>query len=309
MLQEIYIIDDDDLSILVFRELFKEDEDFKFISIKSDEIDKALKNIPSIIIINEDAIEVNVLDLCKKIRNDDDNSITPVIVVSSNPDKDHRIEILKESIEYYIKKPVNEEYLYYTVKNLSRLLTINRRISPLTGLPGNVQIHAELKKRLSNQEDFSVLYLDLDNFKAYNDVYGFLKGDQIIKFTADTIVTCVHSMIQEGAFVGHIGGDDFVAIIPTLNSEKICQNIIANFDYRVKEFFTEADQEKGYIEVENRKGVIEQFPLTSISIGVVVADIGRFYNMLEIGEIGAQVKHAAKSVMGSSYAIDKRKKD
>ena len=307
MIQEIYIIDDDESSVLVFRELFKNDTEYKFISVKSGEIDKALKNIPSIIIVNEDAIEVDIVDLCTKIRNDEDNSITPIIVVSSNSDKEHRIKVLKESVEYYIRKPVNAQYLYYTIKNLSRLLTINRRISPLTGLPGNVQIHAELKKRISNNEEFSVLYLDLDNFKAYNDVYGFLKGDEIIKFTANTILKCIHSHITEGAFVGHIGGDDFVAIIPTLDCEEICKSIIANFDIEVSKFFTEEDSEKGYIEVANRKGVIEQFALTSISIGVVEADKGRFANMLEIGEVGAQVKHAAKSIMGSSYAIDRRK--
>lgn len=308
MIQEIYIIDDDESSVLVFRELFKNDPEYKFISVTSDKIKVALKNIPSIIIINEDAIEVDVIDLCEKIRNDEDNSITPIIVVSSNSDKNHRIKILKESVEYYIKKPVNPQYLYFTIKNLSRLLNINRRISPLTGLPGNVQIHAELKKRISNKEEFSVLYLDLDNFKAYNDVYGFLKGDEIIKFTADTIIRCIHSQISDGSFVGHIGGDDFIAIVPTLNCEDLCKNIIANFDAEVTKFFTEDDSEKGYIEVANRKGVIEQFPLTSISIGVVEADKGRFANMLEIGEVGAQVKHLAKSVIGSSYAIDRRKK-
>ena len=307
MVQEIYIIDDDDSSILVFRELFKDDKEYKFISVKSEQIDVALRNIPAIIIINEDAIEVDVIELCKKIRNDDDNSITPVIVVSSDGDKQHRIDILKQSIEYYINKPVNEKYLYYTVKNLNRLMNINRRISPLTGLPGNVQIHAELKKRLSNKEDFCVLYLDLDNFKAYNDVYGFLKGDQIIKFTADVITSSVHDAYQEGTFVGHIGGDDFVAIVPGTNCEKLCQTIISQFDSRVLSFFTPEDAKKGYIEVPNRKGIIEQFPLTSISIGVVVANTNRFYNILEIGEVGAQVKHAAKSVVGSSYAIDKRK--
>ena len=308
MIQEIYIIDDDESSILVFRELFKNDSEYKFISVKSDQINVALKNIPTIIIINEDAIKMDVIELCEKIRKDEDNSITPIIVVSSNSDKEHRIKILKESVEYYIKKPVNAQYLYFTIKNLSRLLTINRRISPLTGLPGNVQIHAELKKRISNREEFSVLYLDLDNFKAYNDVYGFLKGDEIIKFTADTIVRCIHSHISDGSFVGHIGGDDFVAIIPLLHCEEVCQSIIANFDAEVTKFFTEEDSEKGYIEVANRKGVIEQFPLTSISIGVVEADKGRFVNMLEIGEVGAQVKHMAKSIMGSSYAIDRRKK-
>lgn len=306
-MQDIYIIDDDDSSILVFRELFKNDKDYKFTNVKSEEIDIALKNIPSLIIINEDAVDRDITELCKQIRDDEDNTITPVIVVSSNGDKNHRLKILQEAIEYYIKKPVDEEYLYYTVKNLSRLLTINRRISPLTGLPGNVQIHAELKKRLLNKESFSVIYFDLDNFKAYNDVYGFLKGDEIIVFTAETISRILHRSYEDGVFVGHIGGDDFVGIVPGIHCERVCQEIIANFDAKVDKFFTDEDKEKGYIEVENRKGIIEQFPLTSLSVGVVVCDTGRFHNILEIGEIGAQVKHAAKSVMGSSYAVDRRK--
>lgn len=307
MVQEVYIIDDDDSSILVFRELFKNDPEYKFINIKSEQIDVALKNIPSLIIINEDAVDRDVVEFCKQIRTDEDNTITPVIVVSSNSEKSHRVKILQEAIEYFIKKPVDEEYLYYTIKNLNRLLTINRRISPLTGLPGNVQIHAELKKRILNREPFSVLYLDLDNFKAYNDVYGFLKGDEIIEFTAETICKCLHSAYNENVFIGHIGGDDFVGIIPDLHCDKVCQQILATFDAKSLKFFTQEDREKGYIEVANRKGIIEQFPLTSLSIGVVVADVGRFHNILEIGEVGAQVKHAAKSVMGSSYAIDRRK--
>ncbi len=307
MVQEIYIIDDDDSSIVIFRELFRNDPEYKFISVKTGQIDIALKNIPSLIVINEDAIDRDVIDLCRKIRKDEDNTITPVIVVSSKTSREHRVRILRESVEYFIKKPVDEQYLYYTVKNLNRLLSSNRRVSPLTGLPGNVQIHAELKKRIGRGEPFSVLYIDLDNFKAYNDVYGFLKGDQIIEFTADTIVNSVHSDELENTFVGHIGGDDFVAIVPGTNCEKLCQNIITHFDNNVVKYFTDDDIERGYIEVANRKGIIEQFPLTSVSIGVVVADVGRFHNILEISDIGAQVKHAAKAVMGSSYAIDKRR--
>ena len=213
MLQEIYIIDDDDSSIVIFRELFKNDPEYKFISVKTEQIDIALKNIPALIVINEDAIDRDVIELCRKIRKDEDNTITPVIIVSSKSSREHRVRILRESVEYFIKKPVDEKYLYYTVKNLNRLLASNRTVSPLTGLPGNVQIHAELKKRIQRKEPFSVLYLDLDNFKAYNDVYGFLKGDEIIEFTAETIVNLVHSDKLENTFVGHIGGDDFVAIV------------------------------------------------------------------------------------------------
>ena len=310
MQKEVYIIDDDETSLMVFKALFKNDTDYKFISVKSEQIDVALNNIPSLIIINEDAIQRNVVELCKQIRRNEDNTITPVIVVSSNSEKQHRVDILRESVEYYIKKPVDEEYLYHTIKNLGRLLSINRTISPLTGLPGNVQIHAELKKRLTKREEFAVLYVDLDNFKSYNDIYGFLKGDQIIQFTADVILSGIHQFFSEGTFVGHIGGDDFIAITPYNNKlENLCQTMVATFDKGIKRFFTEADQEKGYLEVENRKGVMEQFPLTSVSVGVLVAEKGRFANILEIGEVSTQVKHLAKSIPGSSYAIDRRKNE
>lgn len=306
MINEVYIIDDDETSIVVFRELFRDDPEYKFISVKTEDIDIALKNIPSLIVINEDAINRDCIELCRQIRKDEDNTITPVIVVSSNDSREYRMRVLNESIEYFIRKPVDEGYLYYTVKNLTRLLTINRRISPLTGLPGNVQIHAEMKKRLLNKEEFSVLYLDLDNFKAYNDVYGFLKGDQIIEFTSNVILENVHK--HGCGFVGHIGGDDFIAIVPYKEVEELCQDIISGFQNGVHKFFNEDDNERGYIEIANRKGIIEKFPLTSISIAVVVADHNRFGNVLEIGDVAAQVKHVAKSVMGNSYIIDRRKK-
>ena len=301
MVNEVYIIDDDESSIIIFKELFRDDPDYKFISVKTEQIDLALKSIPSLIVINEDAIDRDVIQLCRKIRKDEDNTITPVIVVSSNGSREHRMRILNESVEYFIKKPVDEGYLYYTVKNLNRLLTTNRRVSPLTGLPGNVQIHSELKKRLTKQEEFSVLYLDLDNFKAYNDVYGFLKGDKIIQYTANTILEEIHTDGGSG-FVGHVGGDDFIAIVPYTDVENLCQRIIARFDKQIKKFFTEEDAIKGYIEIANRRGIIEKFPLT-----VVVADKNRFKNILEIGDVAAQVKHAVKTVMGSSYTIDRRK--
>lgn len=308
MVQEIYIIDDDESCIPVFEQLFCNDKEYQFKCVKTQEINVALKNIPSLIIINEDSISRDTVEICDMIRKDEDNSITPIIVASSNSDKKHRIDIISRSVEYYIKKPVDEQYLYYTIKNLMRLMYMNRRVSPLTGLPGNVQIHAELKKRMLNHEEFAVLYIDLDNFKAYNDVYGFLKGDEIIKYTAKVIVRNVHSIENNNCFVGHIGGDDFVAIVEKTDYDKICQDILADFDHHISQFFTQQDLERGYLEVANRRGIMEQFPLTSLSIGVVEVEPGRFRNILEIGEIGAQVKHNAKTVLGSSYAINRRRK-
>lgn len=307
MAHSIYIIDNDDNLKETLNRLFKKEKNYKFKKVDSRKIDVVLKNIPSLIIINEDTLDEDILEVCKRIRANEDNSITPTIVISSNIKKQHRVEVLRECVEHYIKVPIDEEYLYYTVCNIIRLLYVNRRVSPLTGLPGNVQIQAEMKKRLLNNEGFVMLYLDLDNFKAYNDVYGFLNGDEIIKFTAKTIVNNVEGLTEGEGFVGHIGGDDFVAIVSIDEDyEKICQNIIAEFDNGVSKFFNDEDLEKGYLEVPNRRGIVEEFPLTSISIGVVVADQNRFANVLEIGEVGAQVKHLAKTTIGSAYSIDRR---
>ncbi len=308
MAQDIYLIDNNDELKRSLEILFKKEKDYKFQKVDANRIDEALRNIPSLIMINEDTLDENIIELCKKIRQNEDNSITPIIVISSNREKDHKIEVLRECVEHYIKAPIDEQYLYYTVRNVIQLLYTNRRVSPLTGLPGNVQIQAEIKKRLLNKEEFAMLYLDLDNFKAYNDVYGFLNGDEIIKFTAKTIVKNVEEQTNGTGFVGHIGGDDFVAIVSIKDDyEAICQNIIAEFEKNVNNYFNDEDIEKGYLEVPNRKGIIEEFALTSLSIGVVVVDRGRFHNVLEIGEVGAQVKHLAKTIPGSTYSIDRRK--
>ena len=181
----------------------------------------------------------------------------------------------------------------------------NRKISPLTGLPGNVQIQAEMKKRLHNNEIFAIIYVDLDNFKAYNDVYGFSNGDEIIKLTAQIMVKSIHQM--ENGFVGHIGGDDFVAIIGQTDYDRICQEIILEFDSKVEGFYTKSDFLQGFVEIENRRGVVEQFPIMTISVAVVEVEPNIFKSTLEIGEVGAQVKHRAKTILGSTYVINRRK--
>lgn len=307
MYQEIAIIEDNEKLITKLQEIFKQEKDYIFINVNSTAIEEGIKAIPDLIIIDEDNIMENVIDTCNFIRNYSDNSITPIMVISSNVDKEHRLEILKNEVEYFIKSPMDDEYIYYTIKNIIRLMSSNRKVSPLTGLPGNLQIQVELRKRLLKKEEFAILYFDLDNFKEYNDTYGFLKGDEVIKFTAKTILKEMHNYKLEDCFVGHIGGDDFVGIISDIDYEKLCQDIITKFDNNIKEYFNEDDIERGYLEVANRKGIIEQFPITAISIGVVKVHPGEYTNPLEIGEVGAQVKHLAKTQIGSAYAINRRK--
>ena len=310
-MKHIYVLDEDKEKKIykALMQIMEKEKSIKVHNYKISEISEALVNIPDIVVVNEDNINVDIKNVFKQIKSNEDNSITPIIVLSSNKEQNHIIETLKNDVEIYLVKPVNDEILYYSIMNIMKLLNRNRMVSPLTGLPGNVQIQAEMKKRLSNGTNYAMIYIDLDNFKAYNDTYGFSNGDEMIKLTARVITKNVMKNDEnEQNFVGHIGGDDFVAIVEGEDYETICQNIIAEFDKSVEKYFSKEDVERGYIEVENRKGVMEQFPLTTISVGVVEVTPERFKNTLEIGEAGASVKHLAKTIYGSTYVIDRRKK-
>ena len=308
MIQEIFVIENEEDLILDLKKMFTNDKDIILRSITADSLSEHLLDIPSLFIINEDKIEKGTLiSICKDIRNSEDNSITPIMIITSNKTLSHQREILKEEVEFYLKKPIDNDCVFYMIKNILKLLYRNRGISPLTKLPGNVPIQSELKKRLLKKQNFAVLYFDLDNFKAYNDTYGFLGGDEIIKQTARIILKHVNADENIHNFVGHIGGDDFVALVSNSNYEEMCQNIILEFDKKILDYFSEEDKERGFLEVPNRKGIMEEFPLVSISIGVVEVTKDRFDNVLEIGEVGAQVKHLAKVTPGSAYAINRRK--
>ncbi len=309
-MKNIYLVDKDDVFKLKLEELFKSDKEIKIKRIAPDEVETMFDDIPDLIVIDEDALQDmdDIIAIADDIRKNEENSITPIIVMSSIQDDKHVVDVLKAAVDLYIKKPFDEKILYYSITNMVRLLNSNRTVSPLTGLPGNAQIQAEMKKRLKSGRTFAMLYVDLDNFKAYNDTYGFANGDEIIKFTARTIVKNILGEPEDvNNFVGHIGGDDFVAITEGVDYESKCQSMIADFDSESINYYNQEDIDNGYIEVENRKGVMEQFPLISVSIGVVEVNNEKFKNTLEIGEAGAAVKHLAKTIYGSTYVIDRRK--
>lgn len=311
MLNTKYIVLIDDTSELcdIINELYKKDSDYEFVCTDSDKpkVKNALLAVPDLIIINEDGIEESIISLTKYIRKNKDNSITPIIVVSSNKKEEHRIEILRQGVEYYIPKPINEQYFYYTIKNISHLISSNRCISALTALPGNVQIENELKRRIASKGMYGVLYIDLDNFKAYNDKYGFMNGDEVIKFTAEIMKDIIQELGKRGDFLGHIGGDDFVAVVNYENARKIGRTIVKKFDKGIKEFYNEEDFKKGSIRILNRKGKMEKYPIMTISVAMISNRYRRYVNTLEIGEDGAAVKKKAKAIPGSTFLEDRRK--
>ena len=156
MIQEICVIDDSGADLIVdIRKAFMEKKEKIKLTLKTtSQLEEVLDTIPNLIIINEDKLDITIYEMVRNIRNDDNNAITPIIVVSSNSSKTHAVDVMKEMVQYYIRKPFEKEYAYYLIKNFLELLQVNRRISPLTGLPGNVQIQAEIKKRIFKREKF-----------------------------------------------------------------------------------------------------------------------------------------------------------
>lgn len=223
------------------------------------------------------------------------------IVVSREEDKLYDYIIVVKNGQYYGVVPI----ISLLEKSMELELNIAKYANPLTGLPGNVVIEDSISKILEEQQSFTLLYFDLNDFKAYNDTYGFEKGDKIISYTAGIIQKYV-SCCKEG-FVGHIGGDDFVAILRNHDYKELCEGITFEFDNNIPHFYSEDDRRKGYISSTNRNNSEENFPIMSLSIAVVNISCSNHSNIFEITEIAARTKkkckQESKHQMKSCYMI------
>ncbi|HWQ61993.1 MAG TPA: GGDEF domain-containing protein [Negativicutes bacterium] len=180
--------------------------------------------------------------------------------------------------------------------------------NPLTGLPGNLAIEERLKKLVIRNDPFAVLYIDIDNFKAFNDRYGFEHGDNALRLTSAILNQAIADCSDSHAdFLGHIGGDDFIIISRPEKADALCQAIIARFDREFPSLYAPEDLARGFITLPNRRGVEENYPITTVSIAVVDNGERQFTNYLEIGEIAAQLKRKAKAIEGSVYITNRRK--
>lgn len=176
--------------------------------------------------------------------------------------------------------------------------------NPLSGLPGNVSLENEIEKRITQQQSFALIYADLDNFKAYNDSYGFKSGDQIILLLAELLTRAVKKHGAPGDVTAHIGGDDFVCVLEHQGAERICKAVTRCFKRLVRHHYNAEDREKGWIFARGRDGVEKEFPLVSVSLAVL--DCQGSCSLQEIGERAAQMKHFAKSIPGNIYVLDRR---
>jgi diguanylate cyclase (GGDEF)-like protein len=231
----------------------------------------------------------------------------PIILLSAMDAQDDKLVGLELGADDYITKPFNERELLSRIRNTLRRIDRNRAANPLTGLSGNLEIQREISSRIAKEEQFAVIYVDLDNFKSYNDAYGYAKGDIAIKMTADILADMIQHFGNRDDFVGHIGGDDYVLVTTPDKMVTICRETITQFDERIKEIFNEEDLAKGFISTMNRRGNVENFPIMSISMAVVTNEYVNFQSHLQVAETASGVKKLVKAMDGSNYLVDRRR--
>ncbi|MCX8132004.1 MAG: response regulator [Clostridia bacterium] len=306
--KKILIIDDTELMIKLITDIL-EGAGYEVVSASNgiEGIQKVREEKPDLVILDVIMPGMDGFETCKILRDDESNNLMPIIMLTAQDAEDDKLTGLELGADDYIIKPFNPRELISRVNNTLKRIDRNRWANPLTGLQGNIEIQTELNQRIAKKEPFSVIYADLDSFKAYNDVYGFASGDRAIKLTADIITDNVHLYGTPRDFIGHIGGDDFVIISVPDSADTICEGIIKDFDNKIIGLYSTEDRENGYIITANRQGQVIKYPIMSISIAVVSNVNRNIISHIQVAEIAAEVKKKAKTISGSVYIKDKRK--
>lgn len=305
---DLILVADDDPDILRFVEMNLRLEGFDVATAGDGQ--QALESVrtlkPALVILDVMMPEVNGYDVCQQLRSDSRTSHVSVIMLTARAMSADKILGLTAGADDYISKPFDPLELVARVKTTLRRAREMRAVSPLTGLPGNVQIDAEMRRRHTAGDAFGVLWLDLDNFKAYNDRYGFSRGDRAINYLAAALREVAEE--HPSAFVGHIGGDDFVVICGSASAAEICESLVERFDQGVAALYDPGDAARGKIAVTDRLGRSVEFPLLSVSIGGATNEHGSVDDYRELVEVATEMKTYVKQRSGSVWIIDRRKR-
>ncbi|MDH4322194.1 MAG: GGDEF domain-containing protein, partial [Desulfobulbaceae bacterium] len=209
-------------------------------------------------------------------------------------------------VDDFMVKPVAPETILSHIKLAeSRMVRVFDN-NPLSRLPGNTSILRAIQKTIDADEPYGVCYIDIDNFKPYNDRYGFSRGDEVLLMVARITVNVVEELAREGSFVGHVGGDDFVFIVREEHIKPVCERLVENFERVKNMFLSQEDIKAGAFIGEDRQGKETRFELLSLSVAVVTTGDHLYKHFGEVSAVASQIKHYAKTLSGSNYVIDRR---
>lgn len=264
---------------------------------------------PDLLIVDDRLSDMPGLDVVALVKSENVYRQLPVIYVIGHEALASGRDWLAAEIDDFLARPASPDEVrgrvLLTLARASRSFDAN----PLTRLPGNTSIINRIQELIDRREEFALAYADLDYFKSFNDKYGFSRGDEVLMMTARVIVNTIRGFPGIRSFVGHVGGDDFVFIVPPQVVEDACKRLVATFDGIVPSFYDPEDREQGFIRSTDREGRLRTFPLMAISIAVVFNREGRLKHYGEASQIAMALKKKAKENPKSCYVMDKRRGD
>lgn len=304
------LVVDNEADIRRFVEVNLRLEGFEVVSAADGEegLAKAFEEDPNLVLLDVMMPGIDGIEVCRRLRADPRTSHIPVILLTAKSMTVDKVVGLAAGADDYVLKPFDPMELVARVRTTMRRAADLRGASPLTGLPGNHRIESEIARRLQQGQDLAVAYVDLNNFKPYNDHYGFLAGDRVIQATAQILREVLTEVASEEAFLGHIGGDDFVMIFRPDIAERVCTSAIARFDATMPTMYAQEDRDRGYLEMPDRRGEMQQFPLVSMAIGVTSNANRTFSDHRDVVAVATEMKTHIKRVNHdtSDFAIDGR---
>jgi len=262
-------------------------------------LDKVYNAYPDLILLNVSLSDILVSNICRRLKNDPRSTYIPIVTFGAKNALEE-IKILESGADGYITKIFEPKKVVSQINTYLRRTDYEKSLDPLTGLPGNFFIKEEIKKRINQREKFAVLYSNVANLKAFNKVYGFFQGDEVIKLIAKIINDTIKKIGDTTDFIGHRGGDEFVILTSPDKVDSICHEIISVFDEEIKSLYLPADLSKGYITVQE-KDESSIFPIMTISIGVLINEKMKIDNYFQVHELTLEAKEEAKLLPGSSY--------
>ncbi|MBN2055702.1 response regulator [bacterium] len=261
---------------------------------------------PDLILLDLIMPYMDGIKTCRIIKANYETTATPVIIISHRESTNDIVKAFEAGADDYITKPFRPAELLARLRANLRRTSREITANPLTRIPGINFLYHQVRERLARGEDFILGICDIDNFKAYNDRYGFEAGDRVIQHLADMLRTHIVSSDPVNC-LAHLGGDDFIFLCRDQKVREICEGLIKDFDEFIPSMYNEEDLKRGYIQAINRQGSIEFFPIMTISVGLA-GTFGRTYSKLaELAEEANEVKQFLKKSPTSSYLVNRRR--
>jgi diguanylate cyclase (GGDEF)-like protein len=307
MSESVLVVDDDpDVARFVEVNLRSAGYDVTVASNGEEGLNRAIELRPDLVLLDVMMPKLDGFEVAQRLRRDPRTSSSSIIMLTAKALSSDKVLGLSSGADDYIIKPFDPVELLARVKGTLRRAREMRALSPLTGLPGNIRVQEEIRRRVSEEHPFALLYADLDHFKAYNDNYGFVRGDRAIQALARLVTETVHEIAGPAGFVGHVGGDDFVILVEPDHAEVLAKSLCQRFDELAPTLYDAEDAERGSIEVRDRQGNPKSFPLLTISVGVATTLTRMFSHYGEAVAVATEMKQFAKRDPSSSYSVDRR---